>query len=389
MREFFVTNARYWIEEFHLDGLRLDATQQIFDSSPPPHHRGRFATRSRAASAGRGTIVVGENEPQDTSPRPVARRGRLRARRALERRLPSRRVGRGHRSRRSVLQRLSRRRAGVRLGGEVRISVSGTVVPLAETTTRHAGARLSSRRSSSPSRRITIRSRTPPRGRRMHQETSPGRYRALTALLLLLPQTPMLFQGQEFGASAPFLYFADHCGAARGSCARRAHDVRLAVPELCRARTRRARRGSRPIPWTFLRCKLDWAERTTNARSLALHRDLIRLRRDDPVLRRQQPRSARRRGAQRPRVRASLLRRRAGRPSARREPRRAVARRSDRRAAARSAARAARGEPSSRPNRREYDGWGAPPLEVHDDGWWIPAESAALLSPTDDPTPPR
>jgi len=34
-------------------------------------------------------------------------------------------------------------------------------------------------------------------GRRLHQETSPGRYRALTALLLLLPQTPMLFQGQE------------------------------------------------------------------------------------------------------------------------------------------------------------------------------------------------
>ncbi|MFO0822938.1 MAG: hypothetical protein U0792_07430 [Gemmataceae bacterium] len=47
-------------------------------------------------------------------------------------------------------------------------------------------------------------------GLRCHQLTSPGRYRAMTALLLLLPGTPMLFQAQEFAASTPFWYFADH-----------------------------------------------------------------------------------------------------------------------------------------------------------------------------------
>src|SRR6185436_9557828 len=47
-------------------------------------------------------------------------------------------------------------------------------------------------------------------GLRLHELTDLGRLRALTALLLLGPATPMLFQGQEFGASAPFLYFADH-----------------------------------------------------------------------------------------------------------------------------------------------------------------------------------
>src|SRR5581483_6374906 len=47
-------------------------------------------------------------------------------------------------------------------------------------------------------------------GARGHQVTSFGQYKALTALLLLAPQTPMLFQGQEYGASTPFLYFADH-----------------------------------------------------------------------------------------------------------------------------------------------------------------------------------
>ena len=46
----------------------------------------------------------------------------------------------------------------------------------------------------------------------LHQMTSPGRYRAMTAYLLLAPGTPMLFQGQEFASSAPFLYFADHQG---------------------------------------------------------------------------------------------------------------------------------------------------------------------------------
>jgi maltooligosyltrehalose trehalohydrolase len=35
VREFFITNAAYWIDEFHVDGLRLDATQQIFDASQP------------------------------------------------------------------------------------------------------------------------------------------------------------------------------------------------------------------------------------------------------------------------------------------------------------------------------------------------------------------
>src|SRR4029077_11666091 len=56
------------------------------------------------------------------------------------------------------------------------------------------------------------------------------------------------------------------------------------------ARDRTARVEDPTDPDTFVRCKLDWAERTTNCKPLAFHRDLIRLRRDDPVLRLQQPR---------------------------------------------------------------------------------------------------
>src|SRR4029434_8042696 len=46
-------------------------------------------------------------------------------------------------------------------------------------------------------------------GQRLRFQTSPGRDRAMTALLLLGPWTPLLFQGQEFGASSPFTFFAD------------------------------------------------------------------------------------------------------------------------------------------------------------------------------------
>jgi len=63
VREFVLTNAAYWIEEFHLDGLRLDATQQIFDASAD-HILAAVGRRVREAARGRATIIVGENEPQ-------------------------------------------------------------------------------------------------------------------------------------------------------------------------------------------------------------------------------------------------------------------------------------------------------------------------------------
>ena len=64
VREFFLANARYWVQEFHLDGLRLDATQQIFDDGPI-HIIADIARVVRDAAAGRATFIVGENEPQD------------------------------------------------------------------------------------------------------------------------------------------------------------------------------------------------------------------------------------------------------------------------------------------------------------------------------------
>ena len=64
VREFFIQNAGYWIDEFHFDGLRLDATQAIHDVLA-----GTSSTeiaRQRPRAGGRtDTIVVAENDPQD------------------------------------------------------------------------------------------------------------------------------------------------------------------------------------------------------------------------------------------------------------------------------------------------------------------------------------
>jgi maltooligosyltrehalose trehalohydrolase len=123
-------------------------------------------------------------------------------------------------------------------------------------------------------------------GRRVQFLTSPGRYRAMTALLLLAPGTPMLFQGQEFAASTPFLFFADHKPElARLVCEGRKQFVQQ-FPSVA-AREVEDRLPNPCIEETFLRCKLDFGERESHAEAYALHRDLLRLRREEPVFRAQ------------------------------------------------------------------------------------------------------
>ena len=124
-------------------------------------------------------------------------------------------------------------------------------------------------------------------GARCHTLTDPGRFRAMTALLLLAPATPMLFQGQEFGASSPFLYFADHEPKLANRLVRNGRSEflaqfrSLATPEMAGLFARI------PDPATFERCKLDHAERETHAAIYALHRDLLHLRHAEPVFRAQ------------------------------------------------------------------------------------------------------
>lgn len=124
------------------------------------------------------------------------------------------------------------------------------------------------------------------RGERLHLLTSPGRYRALTALQLLGPATPMLFQGQEFAASSPFLYFADQPPEVAEATHKGRKKFLEQFPSLATAEMQARLPHSGSIE-TFQSAKLDLAERHegTHAEALSLHRDLLRLRRDDPTIR--------------------------------------------------------------------------------------------------------
>ena len=101
----------------------------------------------------------------------------------------------------------------------------------------------------------------------------------MTALMLLAPGTPMLFQGQEYAASQPFCYFADHQPElAKLVFAGRNKELSqfrsLATPEA------QAYLRDPAAPETFEQCKLDFSERVRNKRIYQMHRDLLKLRRE-------------------------------------------------------------------------------------------------------------
>jgi maltooligosyltrehalose trehalohydrolase len=98
----------------------------------------------------------------------------------------------------------------------------------------------------------------------------------------------MLFQGQEFSASSPFLFFSD-LSPRLGDAVRRGRvEFLRQFPSLQDDRVL-AHMPDPTSPETFERCKLDLGERERHREAYALHCDLLRLRRTDPVLRAQRP----------------------------------------------------------------------------------------------------
>jgi maltooligosyltrehalose trehalohydrolase len=287
VREFFLTNAAYWIEEYHLDGLRLDATQQIFDTSKP-HILAEISGRIRTAARGRLAYIVAENEPQETRlVRPIEHGGY-----GID----------------SLWNDDFHHSALVALKGHREAYYTDYLgkpqefVSTAKWGFLYQGQRYSwqkKRRGApaldlAPANFVTFLENhdqvaNTGRGLRVRQLISPGRYRAMTALLLLGPGTPMLFQGQEFGSTRPFYFFADH-GPELAKLVREGRVKFLSqFPSLAASEivSLVADPGSRD---TFDRCKLSSDERQTNGDIVALHRDLLKLRREDPAFRAQRPR---------------------------------------------------------------------------------------------------
>jgi maltooligosyltrehalose trehalohydrolase len=285
VRELIVSNAVYWITEFHLDGLRLDATQSMHDASPE-HVIAAIAREARGAARPRRIILVAENEPQHTRlARPVeaggygldglwnddfhhsamvAMTGRSEAYYTDYR-------GRAQEFVSALKHGYLYQGQRYRWQGQRRGTPSfGLPRPAFVTFIQNHDQVANSAR-----------------GLRAHALTSPGRWRALTAVMLLGPGTPMLFQGQEHASSKPFFYFADHgpelaeaVRVGRKDFMSQFRSLALADKDACLL----------PDPAsasTFESCRLDHGERERNRAAWALHRDLLRLRREDPVLRRQ------------------------------------------------------------------------------------------------------
>jgi maltooligosyltrehalose trehalohydrolase len=281
VREFVTANTAYWIEEFHLDGLRLDATQNIYDDSED-HILAAITRTVRKTGGTRRTIVIAENEPQDINLIGSPANGGFgmdglwnddfhhTAMVAL--------TGRNEAYYTDYLgtpqEFISAMKYGYLYQGQwykwqkQRRGTSSLHAPKNAFITffqNHDQVANSAR------------------GLRAHQLTAPGMFRAMTAVVLLSSGVPMLFQGQEFASSSPFRFFAD-MPEWLGSLVREGRKEFLMqwrstqtpamldqIPDPC-------------SPATFEMSKLDHTEREKHQELYRLHCDLIRLKRTDPVL---------------------------------------------------------------------------------------------------------
>jgi maltooligosyltrehalose trehalohydrolase len=286
VREHFVQNAAHWVDEYHLDGLRLDAIQGIHDRSPE-HIVATISTHARQAAGARSIVIVVENERQESVALHPTTEGGYGADAAWNDDF--------HHSAYVVLTGRSEAYFSDHRGAPQEF------ISCAKYGYLFQGQRYAWQRQPRGTRSDGV----PPAafvtfienhdqvantgdGSRIHTCSSPGTYRAMTALFLLLPGTPLLFQGQEFGASSPFLYFADHEGELAEAVHRGRVEFMGQFPS-CASPEGQARVPVPHDPSVFERCKLRWTERDLHATHVRLHQDLLAMRREDGAFARQQP----------------------------------------------------------------------------------------------------
>ena len=286
VEDFFVENALHWVYEYHFDGLRLDATHAIADEGER-HVLEMLTDRVHEAgrALGRRTVVIAEDERNlSTLLKPRAAGG----------------FGMDAVWADDLHHQIRRALTGEKDGYYA--DYTGSAEDIATTMRKgwfYCGQ-------PSPRRRVPRGSDTAGLepscfvvciqnhdqignrafGERLNHQIDRAAYRAASALLLLGPQTPLLFMGQEWAASTPFLYFTDHnaeLGALVTEGRRREfrHFTAFTDPNI------RTRIPDPQATATFWSSKLNWDERETepHAGTLRLYRDLLRLRKTEPALR--------------------------------------------------------------------------------------------------------
>jgi maltooligosyltrehalose trehalohydrolase len=275
VREFVIANALYWIEEFRLDGLRLDAVHAIVDDSPT-HLLAELAQRVRAR-APRPVHLLLENESND--PTRLARRDRE----------PVQYTAQWNDDVHHVLHVAA---TGERDGyysayqGDTELlgkalaegfAYQGQFMPYRGHPRGAPSASLP------PSAFVAFIQNHDQIGNRAYGERLPliataQTLRALAAIYLLLPQAPMIFMGEEWGAKQPFLYFCD-CGEDLAEAVRRGRREEFArFPEFADPE-QRSRIPDPLAESTFLASKLDW--RRIDHAHLTHYRALLKTRRNN------------------------------------------------------------------------------------------------------------
>ncbi|MEO9098085.1 MAG: malto-oligosyltrehalose trehalohydrolase [Candidatus Baltobacteraceae bacterium] len=275
VRTFFIENALYWLEEYHFDGLRLDAIHAINDPSEPSFPQElatALSSRGHCAADGRAYAIV-ENENNETGPlRAFSAQLNDDVHHAFHVLLTGERDGYYVDYAERPIENLARALSeGFAYQGE----------PSAHRSGRARGE---------PSRSLALTSfviflqnhdqiGNRALGDRLSALASPPAIRAAAAILLLAPSLPLLFAGEEWAATTPFPFFCDfEPGLADLVRAGRLREFgafpRFASPEA------RAAIPDATLPDTFGAARLRWEERDEPASRtmLAHYSSLLRLR---------------------------------------------------------------------------------------------------------------
>ena len=282
VREFFIHNALYWIEEFHFDGLRLDAVHAVLDDGPR-HLLSELAERVHQPSLRRPIHLIIENEDNQASllvrdgarPRLFTAQWNDDVHHSLH--VAAAREADGYYADYfGDTQKLGRALAeGFSFQGEVmsyrgaaRGEPSTALPPLAFVAFIQNHDQVGNRAF----------------GERLTAIAPLAAVRAAAAVYLLLPQVPMLFMGEEWAAPQPFLFFCDF-GTALADAVRDGRRAEFArFPQFKDA----AKRQRIPDPMaeeTYLSSKLDWQDiaRAPHAVCLAWYRRVLAIRKAEIV----------------------------------------------------------------------------------------------------------
>jgi maltooligosyltrehalose trehalohydrolase len=283
VREFLIENALHWLHEYHLDGLRLDATHALIDDSPR-YFAAELTARARASLPGRQLLLIAEDERNLAAIVRAPEDGGwgLDAVWADDFHHQVRRMAAGDRD--GYFEDFGGRTED--LAATIRQGWFYT----GQFSAHHARPRGTDPSGLSLDRMVfciqnhdQIGNR--PFGTRLNHQMEPALFRALSALLLFVPETPLLFMGQEWAATTPFLFFTDH-HAELGELVTKGRRAEFSRFDTFADPVMQARIPDPQALSTFTDSRLRWDEiaDAPHAGILELYRTMLKLRRTEPAL---------------------------------------------------------------------------------------------------------